>query len=729
MFSLIILVIFGTLAAILGYFDLYLAAYIGQNLTARLRNQLFDHLQRLSLDWHGTQKKGDLVQRVTGNVADVEKFVTDGLVDILSATLTIVFIAAVMFYLQPLYTIVSLAIAPLLFFLVVVYTKGIKSATKRATKAAAQVADVATEDMNALTVIKVFTREEREAIRFGEHVDTNRREGLRAGNLQAQFAPLVGFLIALGTAIIVGVGGYVAAGNNFNLGFFTIPASSVDIGTLILFLIFLGLLYQPMRDVSKLLALSSTASAAVERIQEVLNQAPEVLESDVPYHGPTKLRGDIAFDNVVFGYAPGNPVLKGINLHIPQGKKIALVGLSGGGKTTLVKLIPRFYQTQQGSVRIDGVDNRMYPLSVLRQNVSMVLQDSVLFEGTIRENIALGKPGASDYEVIEAAKKANIHEMILQDLGGYDGVVREQGKNLSGGQRQRIAIARAILRDAPILILDEPTAALDVESEVEVMHALNNLIVGRSVIMISHRLSTLGNVEEIVVLKEGRIAEQGTFNELKRRGGVFAALLEEQNRYNLEKAGEQSMILEKAAAQSIIRSAYAPAPGFNERYQVQFPPHQPMRSASPPPPIGQNWPAQAGASPQAIPPAFTNRQQDGNGRQQPPPAWNNNVQPVAVPPINARIVIELDGKIIGERPLNKPVMTVGRLSGNDVQVPSQRVSRLHAKIRWENGRWLIEDADSLNGLIYRGNRVDRLALNNGDSVYISPTAVLRYITQ
>ena len=728
-FSLIILVIFGTLAAILGYFDLYLAAYIGQNLTARLRNQLFDHLQRLSLDWHGTKKKGDLVQRVTGNVADVEKFVTDGLVDILSATLTIVFIAAVMFYLQPLYTIVSLAIAPFLFFLVVVYTKGIKGATKRATKAAAQVADVATEDINALTVIKVFTREEREAIRFGQHVDTNRREGLRAGNLQAQFAPLVGFLIALGTAIIVGVGGYVAAGNNFNVGFFTIPASSVDIGTLILFLIFLGLLYQPMRDVSKLLALSSTASAAIERIEEVLNQAPEVLESDVPYYGPTKLRGEITFDNVVFGYATGAPVLKGINLHIPQGRKIALVGLSGGGKTTLVKLIPRFYQTQQGSVRIDGVDNRMYPLNVLRQNVSMVLQDSVLFEGTIRENISLGKPGAGDYEVIEAAKKANIHEMILQDLGGYDGIVREQGKNLSGGQRQRIAIARAILRDAPILILDEPTAALDVESEVEVMHALNNLIVGRTVIMISHRLSTLGNVEEIVVLKEGRIAEQGSYNDLKRRGGVFAALLEEQNRYNLDKVGEQSIILEKAAAQSIIRSAFAPMPGSYEQFQVQPPPQRPMRPISPPPAVGQNWPVPAGASPQSVPPAFANRQQDGNGRQQVQPAWNNNVQPAATPPANARIVIELDGKVVGEQALNKQVMTIGRLSGNDIQVPSQRVSRLHAKIRWENGRWLIEDAESLNGLIYRGNRIDRLALSNGDRVYIAPTAVLQYVTQ
>jgi ATP-binding cassette subfamily B protein len=714
-FSVLVLVMFGTLAAILAYLDLYIAAIIGQNFTARLRNQLFDHLQRLSLDWHGTKKKGDLVQRITGNIADVEKFVTDGLVDILSATLTILGISAVMYFLSPRYTLISLAIAPALFVLVLVYTKGIKAATKKAAKATGQVADVATEDINALTVIKVFTREEREAVRFGEYVDTSRRAGLRAGSLQAQFAPLVGFLVALGTAVILGVGGFVAAGNDYNIGIFTIPRSSVDIGTLVIFLIFLGMLYQPMRDVSKLLAIGSTAGAAVERIKEVLNQAPEVLESDVPYQGPTKLRGEITFDNVVFGYASGIPVLKGINLHIPQGKKIALVGLSGGGKTTLVKLIPRFYQTQQGSVRIDGVDNRMYPLRVLRQNVSMVLQDSVLFEGTIRENISLGKPGANDYEIIEAAKKANIHEMILRDLGGYDGVVREQGKNLSGGQRQRIAIARAILRDAPILILDEPTAALDVESEVEVMHALNNLIVGRTVIMISHRLSTLGNVEEIVVLKEGRIAEQGSFKDLKRRGGVFAALLEEQNRYNLEKAGEQSM----------IRSAFAPLPSYYDPYPVKSPQNAPVLSAPPAPAPIQNWPAQ---QLQPMQQAFTNRQYDGNGWQQPQPARNDNRQPAAVPPVNARIVVELDGKIVGNHPLNKPVMTVGRLSGNDVQVPSQRVSRLHAKIRWANGQWLIEDAESLNGLVYRGKRVDKLALTNGDRIYVAPTAVLQYMT-
>jgi len=706
-FSVLLLIVFGTVSALLAYLDLFLAAYIAQNLTARLRNQLFEHLQRLSLDWHGKQKKGDLVQRVTGNIADIEKLVTDGLVDLLAGVLTLIGVATVMYFLSPSYTLISLAIAPALFMIVIGYTKNIRIAAKRAAKATGQVSDVATEDINALTVIKVFTREEREALRFGGYVDQNRRAGLRAGILQAQFTPIVTFLVILGTATVIGVGGFVAAGNAFNIGFFVIPQSSVDIGTLVLFLTFLKLLYQPMRDLSKLSTLANSAASGSERIQEVLDQAPEVIDSQVPYYGPTRLRGEITFENVVFGYTPEMPVLKGINLNIPPGRKIALVGLSGGGKTTLVKLIPRFYEIQQGSLRIDGVDNRMYPLRVLRQNVSMVLQDSVLFEGTIRENIAIGKPGASNQEIIEAAKKANIHETIVSDLGGYDRTVREQGKDLSGGQRQRMAIARAILRDAPLLILDEPTAALDVESEAEVLHALDKLIVGRTVILISHRLSTLGQVDQIVVLKEGRIVEQGTFKELQRKGGVFARLLEEQNRYNIEKIEEKSM----------IRPALVGMPGAYNPYQAMYPPQAQM--AAPPLPAAQNWPSPAGPTSRPNPPVYPVGNQAGNGRRR--------EQPVA-PPINARVLIEIEGKVIGERLLNKPLLTIGRLSGNDIQVPSQRVSRLHAKIRWENGTWLMEDAESLNGLVYQGQRIDQLALTNGDRVYIAPKVVLYYKT-
>ena len=705
LFSASAIIVLGIISAILAYIELYLAAFIGQNLTARLRKQLFGHLERLSLDWHGKQKKGDLVQRITGNIADIEKLVTDGLVDLLAAVLTIGGVIVVMLLVNWQFTILSIVILPALILVVVGYTTGIKAASKKASKAAGQVANVATEDIGAITVLKAFTLEEREDLRFRKYVVKNRQAGMRAGGLQAQFTPLVAILVAIGTAIIVGVGSYVASGHQFSFWFLTIPAASLTIGGLTVFLAYLSQFYQPLRDISKLTNLATNASSGAERIQEVLDAAPEVVESATPYHGPAKLKGDISFEHVVFSYSPDRPVLKGINLHIAAGKKVALVGLSGGGKTTLVKLISRFYEIQQGSVRIDGVDNRMYPLAVLRQNVSMVLQDNVLFEGTIRENIAIGKPGASMEEIIDAAKKAYVHETIMSYPDGYETEVREQGKNFSGGQRQRLAIARAILRDAPILILDEPTAALDVEAEAEVMHALDKLVVGRTVLMISHRLSTLGNVDEIIVLKDGRIVEKGTFKDLKRQGGVFAGLLEEQNRYNLDRAADKS----------IIRSAFAPLAAPVGQYQVPATPQQ--------------WPAQP-PSPVVIPVNGGQRVQVGghvDGGRQPAPqvAKSNQPQPVAFNR-KARVLIEVDGRIVGERQLNKAVLTVGRLSGNDVQVPSQRVSRLHAKIRWENGAWVVEDADSLNGLVYQGHLVDKHVLAHGDRIHVAPTAVIQY---
>ncbi len=699
-FSVIVLVLFSTLSAVLVYIELYLASFIAQSLSARLRTSLFEHLQRISLDWHGKQKKGDLVQRITGNITDIEKFVTDGLVDLLVGILTLVGVASIMLFYSVPYTILSLAIAPALFVIVLYYTRNIKAASKRQAKSAGQVADVATEDINALTVIKVFTREEREDMRFGSRVSESRAAGLRAGGLQAQFTPLVAVLVALGTATIVGVGGYVAAGNPFIAGPFQLQASSIDAGLIVSFLFYLKLLYQPMRDLSKLTTLANAASAGAERIQEVLEQAPEVVESNTPYSGPTRLRGEITFENVYFGYTPQQLVLKGISLHIPAGKKVALVGLSGGGKTTLVKLIPRFYEIQQGSVRVDGVDNRMYPLKVLRENVSMVLQDSVLFEGTIRENIEVGRPGASEEDIVAAARKAQMHETIMRLPDGYNTLVREQGKNFSGGQRQRIAIARAILRDAPLLILDEPTASLDVEAEAEVMRALDTLVVGRTVLVISHRLSTLGNVDEIIVLSDGRIIEKGTYKELKRMRGIFAGLLDEQNRYSAEHIGEQS----------VLRSAFAPLPVGDDPWQARpsLPP-QPNRSV---PPTPQNR-----AMPQ-VPQHALEPVASGKGG-----ANRNNG---TIHSQRARILIELDGKAVGMRQLDQPLLTIGRLSSNDVQVPSQRISRLHARLRWENGAWLIEDADSLNGIVYQGQRVERHVFSNGDRIFLAPRAVLSY---
>ena len=705
-FSVIVLVVFSTLSALLVYIDLYLATFIAQALSSRLRKQLFEHLQRISLDWHGKQKKGDLVQRITGNIADIEKFVTDGLVDLLVGILTLIGVASIMLFYSLPYTILSLAIAPAMFVIVIFYTRNIKAAAKKQAKSAGKVADVATEDINALTVIKVFTREEREDMRFGGRVSENRAAGLRTGSLQAQFTPLVAMLVALGTATVVGIGGYVAAGNPFVIGPVKLLPGIVDAGLIVSFLFYLKLLYQPMRDLAKLTTLANAASAGVERIQEVLDQAPEVLENSAPYHGPTKLRGEIAFENVVFGYSLERPVLKGINLHIPAGKKVALVGLSGGGKTSLVKLIPRFYEVQQGSVKVDGVDNRMYPLTVLRQNISMVLQDSVLFEGTVRDNIEIGRPGASEADIIDAAKKAQMHETIMDLPDGYNTLVREQGKNFSGGQRQRLAIARAILRDAPILILDEPTASLDVEAEAEVMRALDTLIVGRTVIVISHRLSTLGNVDEIIVLGGGQIVEKGNYRDLKRQGGVFAGLLEEQNRYSAERVGDKS----------ILRSAFVPLPVGDDPWQARPAPVMQRPGTAPIAPIGaQNRPGAAVSQPAQMAPVRAGVS-GGNGAG------------AAQTPQLARVRIEVDGKIVGSRLLDKPVLTVGRLASNDVQVPSQRVSRLHAQIRWENNAWLIEDADSLNGITYQGSRVDWHALFNGDKVILAPQAALYFDT-
>ncbi len=722
-FSASVIITLGIINAILSYVELKMASSIGQNLTARLRKQLFGHLERLSLDWHGKQKKGDLVQRITGNIADIEKLVTDGLVNLVTSVLTILELIVAMLLLNVQFTVLSIVVVPPLFVVVIGYTRGIKAAAKKASKAAGQVANVATEDIGAITVLKAFTLEEREALRFHKYVGKNREAGLRAGSLQAQFTPIVGILTAFGTAIVVGVGTFVAAGNTFNFLFLSIPAASVTLGTLTVFLSYLGQFYQPMRDVSKLTNVLNAASSGAERIQEVLDAAPEVVETEAKYYGATQLKGDILFDNVIFSYSPNRPVLKGITLHIPAGRKVALVGLSGGGKTTLVKLISRFYEIQQGSVRIDGVDNRMYPLSILRQNVSMVLQDNVLFEGTIRENIAIGKPGATLEEIIEAAKKAYVHDTIMSMPDAYETEVREQGKNFSGGQRQRLAIARAVLRNGPILILDEPTAALDVEAEAEVMHALDTLVKGRTVLMISHRLSTLGNVDDIIVLKDGRVVEQGTFKELKKKGGVFAGLLEEQNRYNTDRAGNESILrpaFVPIAAPAPVYQAQpqpAPRPWNVSPVQPQFPPVPP---ATPRQQAPQHPPHSSPAN--APVPA---RNYGNNGGQQVP----HTPQPQQAGAMQkARVLVEVDGKVVGERRLDKSVLTVGRLSGNDIQVPSQRVSRLHAKIRWDNGAWLIEDAESLNGLVYQGNLVERLALKNGDRVHIAPTAVVQYMT-
>jgi len=667
LFSLSLLVILSCMNAITTYIQNSIASVVGKNLTAELRKNLFDQLQRLTLDWHDRQKKGDIVQRIIGDVAAIERLITDGLIEFVSGVLTVIGITIVILLISIQFTLLFVIIVPVLFLIVYAYLKRIAFAVRKAVIAAAEVSNVATEDIAAISLIKGFTIEDRESMRFTRYVSQGREDSVSAGELQAQITPIVTFLVALATAIIIGVGIFVATGNSFSLWFFTIPANAITIGTLTVFLSYLAKLYTPIRSVSRLANLGITAATGAERIQEVFDQAPEVADGSFDYCGPTRLKGDLRCQNVIFGYTPERPVLKGIDLAIPAGSKIGIVGLSGGGKTTLIKLFPRFYEVQQGSVMIDGLDNRLYPLNILRQNISLVLQDSILFEGTLRENIALGRPDATDEEIMEAAKKAYIHNTIMMLPDGYNTRVREQGMNFSGGQRQRIAIARAILRDAPILILDEPTASLDVEAEVEVTRALDQLVIGRTVLVVSHRLSTLGNVNEIIVLKDGRVAERGTFQELKRLGGLFSGFLAEQNRYNLDRVGNESIV-------------------------------RPMKT---------RW-AENGHEATVV-------------KQRP--------QPKLAQPQRACLYVEVDGKVIGEYQLDKrkPMVTIGRLEMNDIVVPSRTISRMHARLRLNGDMWLIEDTESLNGLMYSGDRMDQHVLMNGDRILLAPKVALQYV--
>ncbi len=520
------------LSALLTYIQMSIAAFVGQNLTLNLRRHLFDHIQHLPLGWHSQQKKGDLIERIVGDIANIEKLVTDGLVDLCAGILTVLGVSVIMLLIDWHFAMLALLLIPVLFLLVLRYTLRIKQAARKASQATGLVANVAAENIGAITEVKAFTMEQREAERFAIHTEKNRTAALLAGTLQAQFTPLVTIMVALGTVFIITVGASAAAFDDFAFWFIHIEQDRLTIGTLVVFLAYLNMLYQPMRNLSKLANVASMAASGTERLQEVLNQTREVNNHPEIYYDKVDVHGDITYENVFFGYTEDQPVLKGIHFHIPAGRKIALVGLSGSGKTTLVNLLLRFYEIEQGCIKIDGVDIREFTLTTLRQHVSLVLQDSVLFEGTIRENIAIGQLDAGLERVIAAAEKAHIHETIMSMPLGYETPVREQGKNFSCGQRQRLAIARAILRDAPILLLDEPTASLDVEAEAEVMHALSTLMAGRTVFMISHRLNILSPMDKILVLQKGQIIEQGTFKDLQYSNGVFARMLAEQNRYN-----------------------------------------------------------------------------------------------------------------------------------------------------------------------------------------------------
>jgi ATP-binding cassette, subfamily B, bacterial len=511
--SLILLALAGALAS---YIENMLMTSVGQWVMHDLRTTVYDHIQRMSLSYHDNSQTGDLMSRVTDDIDTIQNFVTstllEALVDILTLTGMIVIMSSISFR----FTLVALAVAPFLFAFVFKYSPRIKRASREVRKKESEIMSRVQEVFSSIRVVKAFSREKYEKKRFTQQSIETVEVTLRARALKARLSPVVDIIVAGGGSLVLWYGSRL------------VLQGTLSAGDLIVFLSYLGKLYAPIRGLSKLPDTFSKPSIALERIQEVMELGSKK-EQAFNFRAPD-FQGLIEFDDVTFGYRPDRMILNGLTFRVEPGQTAAFVGPTGAGKTTIVSLIPRFYEVTSGTIQIDGWDLRTISVKSLRKQLGFVLQETILFRGPIWQNIAYGRPTATRDEVVEAAKMANAHEFIEKMNEGYDTMVGERGVTLSGGQRQRIGIARAIVRNAPILILDEPTSGLDTASEAIVFEALHRLMAGRTSIVITHRLATIRNADVIFVLKDGRIVEHGKHEELLVNGGLYAELYETQFR-------------------------------------------------------------------------------------------------------------------------------------------------------------------------------------------------------
>ncbi len=495
----------------LGVLNNYTTIRIGQNMVNDLRGELYNHLQRLSLAFHNRRQVGDLLYRVTADTYSIQTLTMNGVFPILTSLVLLIGMTIVMLRIDWLLTVLALGVCPLLFVTISTMSRHINQAATAAHERESAIYALVQRTMSAIRVIQAFTKEEEEHRRFMVASAESLSANLRLYNLQTLYSGVVNVVIALGTALVVWVGARHAMNG------------TLSVGELVVFTTYLASLYGPINTISQTLGLIEGGKAGFMRVHEILAVEHDLPEGKrvVPTGG---VRGDIVFDNVTFGYLPGQPVLRGINLRMTPGQTVAIVGPTGAGKSTLVSLLPRFYDPQNGRVLLDGMDIREFTLASLRQQIAMVLQPPLVFPITIGENIAYGRPGASREAIERAARLARIHETIVRLPQGYDTLVGEQGATLSEGERQRLTIARAILRDAPILILDEPTSSVDAETEALILEGLEQLMAGHTTFIIAHRLSTVRRADVILVIRGGLIVEQGSFAELMRRQGPFAAL-------------------------------------------------------------------------------------------------------------------------------------------------------------------------------------------------------------
>jgi ATP-binding cassette subfamily B protein len=497
--------------AVASYTQKYLSTTVGKRVGFDLRHVLYHHIQRLSLAFCESRRTGDMVVRLTSDIDAVEDFITNAVLGIVLNVLTLVGMVAVMIVMDWQFSLIALSIAPLLFVLVYHYTRRIKAATRAVKRKESELASVVQESIASARIVKTFAREEFEEGRLDREGQESVALTLKARSIKAILAPMVDVIVAIGTCLVLWFGARL------------VLRGGLTTGALLVFLLYLAKMYKPMKDLSKMTDTLSKAAIAFERVGEIM--AIEGAVRDLPGARPARrLAGHIALSHVRFGYAPDGIVLKDVDLTIEAGQRAALVGLTGSGKSTLLGLIPRLYDVLDGNVCIDNRDVRSYTLQSLREQVSVVLQEPVLFRATIAENIAYGRHDATPSDVARAAKLAHVHEFVSRLPRGYDTVVGERGETLSGGQRQRITIARALVRDAPILLLDEPSSSLDPESEELIFAGLARLLRNRTSITIAHRLATVRRADVIFVLHHGIIAERGTHHQLLAANRLYARL-------------------------------------------------------------------------------------------------------------------------------------------------------------------------------------------------------------